>query len=105
MRPSRLLTHHVVQAPDDGASRRRLQRHSQSEGIHGDSIGGCRRIEVVNDTLGQGREGVIRSFGGKPSGMTDHGPIQNLQTGFQRRQSVRLRIDVLHLFYIRAGLE
>ena len=89
MRPSRLLGHHLMQTPDDGPPRRCPQRHPQPEGVDRHRVGGGGGIKIMHNTLGQWREGVVRGAGSRRHA-TVAGPIQRLQSGFQRRQRIRL---------------
>lgn len=104
VRPSRLLGHHLMQAPDDGPPRRRPQRHAQPEGVDRHRVGGCCGVEIMQNTRSQRREGVVASRAHARADATTAGPIQGLQASLQRRQSVRLRINVPHMFHIRSAL-
>ena len=98
VRPSRLLGHHLMQTPDDGPPGRRPQRHAQPKGVDRDRVGGCCGIEIMQNARGQRRKGVVASRAHARADATTAGPIQGLQASLQRRQSVRLGIDVLHMF-------
>jgi len=100
VRLSRLLGHHLMQAPDDGPPRRRPQRHAQPEGVDGHRVGGRSGVEIMQNARGQRREGVVASRAhahARADAMTA-GPVQGLQASLQRRQSVRLRMNVPHMF-------
>ncbi len=96
--PSRLLGHHLMQAPDDGPPRRRPQRHAQPEGVDRHGVGGGGSVEVVQNTRGQRRKDVVASPARACTDAMTAGPIQGLQASLQRRQSVRLGMIVLHMF-------
>lgn len=96
--PSRLLGHHLMQAPDDGPPRRRPQRHPQPEGIDRHRVGRGGGIKIMQNARGQRREGVVASRAHARVDATTARPIQGLQASLQRRQSVRLRINVPHMF-------
>lgn len=87
--PSRLLGHHLMQAPDDGPSRRRPQRHAQPEGVDRHRVGGRSGVEIMQNARGQRRESVASRAHACTDTMTA-GPIQGLQASLQRRQRVRL---------------
>lgn len=84
VRPSRLLGHHIMQAPDDGTPRRRPQRHAQPEGIDGHSVGRGGGVEIMHHARGQRREGVVASRAHARADATTAGPIQGLQASLQR---------------------
>ncbi len=98
VRPSRLLGHHLMQAPDDGPSPRRPQRQAQPKGVDGHRVGGRSSIKIMQNARRQRREGVVASRAHARAGPTTAGPIQGLQASLQRRQSLRLRMNVLHMF-------
>lgn len=98
VRPSRLLRHHFMQAPDDGPPRRCSQSHAQPEGVDRHGVGRRRGIKIMQNPRGQRREGVVAFRTHAPAGATTAGPIQGLQASLQRRQSVRLRMNVPHMF-------
>ncbi len=52
----------------------------------------------MQNPRGQRREGVVAFRTHAPAGATTAGPIQGLQASLQRRQSVRLRMNVPHMF-------
>lgn len=89
MRPSRLLGHHLMQAPDDGPPRRRPQRHAQPEGVDRRRVGGRSGVEIMQNARSQRRKGVVASRAHACADATTAGPIQGLQASLQRRQSVR----------------
>ncbi len=89
-----------MQSPDDRPPRRRSQRHPQPKGVDRHGVGGRGGVEVMKDASGQRCKGVVGSARGR-SHATAAGPIQSLQSGFQRRQRIGLRTYVLHLFYMR----
>lgn len=101
VRSPRLLRHHLMQAPDDGPPPRHSQRHAQAKGVDRHGVGGGGGVEIVQNALGHGRKGVVFSFARPRADATTAGPIQGLQARLQRRQSVRLRVNVHHLFYMR----
>lgn len=90
VRPSRFLGHHLMQTPDDGPPRRCSQRQAQTEGVDRHRVGRGGGIKIMQNARGQRCEGVIASRAYARSDATTAGPIQSLQTSFQRRQSVRL---------------
>lgn len=90
VRPSRLLRHHLMQAPDDGTPRRRPQRHAQPESVDHHRVGGCGGIKIMQNTRGQRRKCVVASPAHARADTTTAGPIQGPQAGFQRRQGVGL---------------
>lgn len=96
--PSRLPGHHFMQSPDDGPPSRCPQRHSQTEGVDRHRVGRGGGVEVMQNARGQRRKSVIDSRAHARAGATTAGSIQGLQARLQRRQSVRLRINVLHMF-------
>lgn len=98
VRPPRLLGHHLMQTPDDGPPRRRPQRHSQTEGVDRHCVGRGGGVEIMQNARGQRRKGVVASRAHARVDATTAGPIQGLQARLQRRQSVRLRMNVLHMF-------
>ncbi len=98
MRPSRLLGHHLMQAPDDGPLRRRPQRHAQPEGVDRHRVGRRCGVEIMQNARGQRRKDVVASRAHARADATTAGPIQSLQARLQRRQSVRLRMNVPHMF-------
>ncbi len=98
MRPSRLLGHHLMQAPDDGPSRRRPQRHAQPKGVDRHRVGGRSGVEIMQNARGQRREDVVVSLARDRLDATAARSIQDLQARLQRRQSIRLRMSVLHMF-------
>lgn len=98
MRPSRLLGHHFMQAPDDGPSRRRPQRQPQAKGVDRHRVGGGGGVEIMQNARGQRRKSVVASRAHARADATTAGPIQGLQASLQRRQSVRLRMNVPHMF-------
>lgn len=100
MRLTRLLAHHLMQAPDDGPPRRRPQRHAQSKSIDRHGVGSCSGVEIMQNARGQRRECVVASR--SHADATTASSIQGLEAGLQRRQRVRLRTNVLHLFYMRS---
>lgn len=102
VRPPRLLGHHLMQTPDDGTPRRRPQRHAQPEGVHRHRVGRGGGIKIMQNPRGQRREGVVAFSTHARAGATTAGPIQGLQASLQRRQSVRLRMNVPHMFYMRS---
>ncbi len=102
VRPPRLLGHHLMQTPDDGTPRRCPQRHAQPEGVHRHRVGRGGGIKIMQTPRGQRREGVVAFSTHARAGATTAGPIQGLQASLQRRQSVRLRMNVLHMFYMRS---
>ena len=103
VRPSRLLGHHLMQAPDDGPLRRRPQRHAQPESVDRRRVGGDGGIKIMQNTRSQWRKGFVASRAHAYADATTAGPIQGLQASLQRRQSVSLRINVPHMFYMRAN--
>ncbi len=90
VRPSRLLRHHLMQAPDDGPSRRRPQRHAQPESVDGHRVGRGGGIKIMQNARRQRRKGVVASCAHACADSTTAGPIQGLQASLQRGQSVRL---------------
>lgn len=98
VRPSRLLGHHLMQAPDDGTPGRRPQRHAQPEGVDRHGVGGSRGIEIMQNARRRRRKGVAASRAHARTDAMTAGPIQGLQARLQRRQSVRLRMNVPHMF-------
>ncbi len=102
VRPSRLLRHHFMQAPDDRPPRRRPQRHAQPKGVDRHRVGGCCGVEIMQNARSQRREGVVAFRTHARAGATTAGPIQGFQASLQRRQSVRLRMNVPHMFYMRS---
>ena len=98
MRLSRLLSHHFMQTPDDGPPRCRSQRHPQAEGVGRRSVCGRAGIEVMQNARSQRRKDIVASPANAHAGATTTRPIQGLQASLQRLQSVRLRMNVLHMF-------
>ena len=98
VRPPRLLRHHLMQPPDDGPFRRRPQRHPQPKGVDRRRVGRGGGVEVMQNTCGQRREGVVASRAHARADATTAGSIQGLQARLQRRQSFRLRRNVPHMF-------
>lgn len=98
VRPPRLLGHHLLQTPDDRPPRRRPQRHAQTEGVDRHRVGRGGGVEVMQNTRGQRRKDIVASRAHAGADATTAGPIQGLQARLQRRQSVRLRMNVLHMF-------
>lgn len=96
--PSRLLGHHLMQAPDDGPPRRRPQRHPQPEGVDRHRVGRGDGVEIMQNARGQRRKCVVASRAHARVDATTARPIQGLQASLQRRQSVRLRMNVPHMF-------
>ena len=103
VRSPRLLRHHLMQAPDDGPPRRRSQRHAQAKGVDRHGVGGGGGVEVVQNARSHRRKDVVSFFVRPRADAMTAGPIQGLQARLQRRQSVRLRVNVHHLFYMRPG--
>lgn len=101
VRSPRLLRHHFMQTPYDGPPPRHSQRHAQAKGVDRHGVGGGGGVEIVQNARGHGRKGVAASRAHAHAGATTAGPIQGLQARLQRRQSVRLRVNVHHLFYMR----
>lgn len=98
MRPSRLLGHHLMQAPDDGPPGRRPQRHAQTEGVDRRRVGRGGGVEIMQNARRQRRKSVVASRAHARAAATTAGPIQGLQASLQRRKSVRLRMNVPHMF-------
>lgn len=90
MRSPGFLSYHLMQAPDDRSSRRRLQRQPQAKGVDRHGVGGGGGVEVVHNPCGQRREDVVVSFTRDRLDATGAGSIQHLQPSFQRRQRFRL---------------
>lgn len=85
VRPPCLLGHHLMQAPDDGPSRRRPQRHAQTEGVDRHGVGRGGGVEIMQNARGQRRKGVVASCAHVCAGATTAGPIQGLQASLQYR--------------------
>lgn len=100
MWPSRLLGYHLMQAPDDGPPRRRPQRHAQAEGVDRHGVGGRSGVEIMQNACSRRRKSVVASRTHTRGDATSARPIQGLQTRLQRRQSARVRRNVLHMFYM-----
>lgn len=100
VRSPRLLSHHLMKAPDDRPPRRRPQRQPQPEGVDRHGVGGRGGVEIMQDADSQRRKGVARCAGRRRHAMAA-GPIQHLQSSLQRGQRIRLRTNVPHLFYMR----
>jgi hypothetical protein len=98
VRPPCLLGHHLMQTPDNGPPRRRPQRHAQPKGVDRHRVGGRSGVEVMQNTRGQRRKDIVASRAHARAGATTAGPIQGLQARLQRHQSVRLRMNVPHMF-------
>lgn len=77
--PSRLLGHHLMQAPDDGPPRRRPQRHPQPEGVDRHRVGRGDGVEIMQNARSQLREGVVASRAHACTDAMTAGPIQGLQ--------------------------
>ena len=90
VRPSRLLGHHLMQAPDDGPPGRRPQHHAQPKGVDRHRVGRGDCIKIMQNAFGQWRKDVVASRAHARSNATTAGPIQGLQASLQRCQSVRL---------------
>lgn len=100
VRPSRLLGHPFMQAPDDEPPGRRPQRHAQPEGVDRYPVGRGGGIEIMQNARGQRREGAVasRAPAHARADVMTASPVQGLQASLQRHQSVRLRMNVLHMF-------
>lgn len=98
MRLSRLSCHHFMKTPDDGPPRRCSQRHAQTEGVDRRGVCGRAGIEVMQNARGQRRKDIVASRANARAGATTTRPIQGLQAKLQRLQSVRSRMNVLHMF-------
>lgn len=98
VRPPGLLSNHLMQAPHDRSSPRQPQRQPQAKGVDRHGVGGGGGVEVVHNPCGQRRKGVVASCARTRADATSAGPIQSLQASLQRRQSVRLRVSVPHMF-------
>jgi hypothetical protein len=62
MRSSRLLRHHLMQAPDDRPPCRRPHRHAEAESVDRHGVGGRGGVKIVNNARGQwGESAVIRT--------------------------------------------
>ncbi len=90
VRPSRLLGHHLMDAPDDGPPYRRPQRHTQPEGVDCHRVGRGGGIEIMQNARSQRRKDIVASRAHACADATTASPIQGLQASLQRRQSVRL---------------
>lgn len=101
MWPSHLLGHHLVQPPDDWPPRRRPQRHAKTKSVDRHGVCGPSGVEVVNHACAQGGKNVFTSLTHTRAEAKTARPIQGVQAGLQRRQSVRLRMNVPHMFYMR----
>lgn len=75
VRPSRLLGHHLMQAPDDRPPGRRPQRHAQPEGVDRHRVGRCGGIKIMQNVRGQRRKGVVASCAHTRADATTAGPI------------------------------
>lgn len=89
VRPSRLLGHHLMQAPDDGTPGRRPQRHAQPEGVDRYGVGGGGGVKIVNHACCPRGEGVVALFMCSRLDATTIGSIQRLQSDLQLRKHVR----------------
>ena len=78
VRPSRLLGHHLMEAPDDGPLRRSPQRHAQPEGVDRRRVGGDGGIKIMQNARGQRCEGIVASRAHARADATTAGPIQGL---------------------------
>lgn len=89
LRPSRFLSHHLMQTPDDRSSPRRAQRHAQSKGVDRHGVSRSGGVEVVHIAWRQGGEGVpaFLIFGHLDA--TASGSVQGLQPGLQRHKGIR----------------
>lgn len=85
VRPSRLLGHHLMHAPDEGPPRRCTQRHAQPKGVDRHRVGRGGGIKIMQNARGQRREGVVASRTHARAGATTARPIQGLQASLQRR--------------------
>lgn len=102
MRPSRLLGHHLVQAPDDRPPGRHPHRQAKTKGVDRHRVGGTSSVEVVNPACKRlGEDVVVFCMLSVTGTMTAHSP-QPIETHLQRGQVAQLRVDVLHMFYMRS---
>lgn len=80
VRASRLLTHHLMQSPDDGSPRRSPQRHPQTKGVDRHSVGGRSRVQVMQNARGERRKCVVASVAPKCLNPTPVGSRQRFQS-------------------------
>lgn len=103
VRPPSLLNHYLMQAPDNGPPRRSPQRHTQAKGVDRHSVGGRSGVKIMQNACSQRRKSIVAFRAHAHTNATTVRPLQGLQTHLQRRQSVRPRMNVLHMFYMRSS--